>query len=288
MQKTFHVTFFSGKKGRCEYKRTIVRIMDWCSVKRRILNSQEISMEAVIKKELYNIAKRCDIERIGVADLSPATEHLVRQGGKIFDRYPRAVSIGFDLANEVIASIADHGNRTLVMNYIHHVYSVVNHRLDQAALSIAMFLMHQGHRAFPVPASQVLSFETYTGLAPHKTAAHLAGLGWIGKSALLVTKDFGPRVRFATIYTDAPLTADTPRRSRCGACRICVDVCPANAFTGNSFDPERPREHIYDAAACNAYMKDRRLSLLGKSVFGGNCGLCIQVCPFGKPKRSGN
>lgn len=238
-------------------------------------------------KKLHDIAKNLDIDLFGVADLSPATERLVLQGGKIFDKYPRAVSLGIRLANEVVDSIADHGNRALVMNYIHHVYSVVNHRLDQAALSIATVLMQQGHRAFPVPASQVLSFETYTGLAPHKTAAHLAGLGWIGKNALLVTKAFGPRVRFATVYTDAPLSAGTPGRVRCGACRVCVDACPAHAFTGNHFDHDQPRDHIYDAGACNQYMKDRRLSLLGKSVFGGNCGLCIQVCPFGRPKRSG-
>ena len=235
-------------------------------------------------KKLEQLAKGFGIDRIGIADLSPATTHLVRQGGDIFEMYPRAVSLRFRLVNEVAESIADHTNRSLVMNYIHHVYSVVNHRLDQAALSVAGFLSEQGHLSFPVPASQVLSFETYTGLVPHKTAAHLAGLGWIGKSALLVTKDCGSRVRFATVYTDAPLPAGTPGKTRCGTCRTCVDACPANAFTGNNFDREKPRDDIYDAAACNGYMRERRLALLGKTVFGGNCGLCIQVCPFGKPK----
>jgi epoxyqueuosine reductase QueG len=67
-----------------------------------------------------------------------------------------------------------------------------------------------------------------------------------------------------------------------------VDACPVHAFTGNNFNEEKPRDYIYDAAACNSYMKERRLSLLGKNVFGGNCGLCIQVCPFGKPKRPGS
>ncbi len=237
-------------------------------------------------KKLHQLAKGFGIDRVGIADLTPARPHLVRQGGKIFQSYPRAVSLRFRLVNEVVESIADHTNRSLVMNYIHHVYSVVNHRLDQAALSVAGFLAEQGHLSFPVPASQVLSFETYTGLVPHKTAAHLAGLGWIGKSALLVTKDCGPRVRFATVYTDAPLPTDTPQKVRCGTCSVCVDACPAHAFTGNNFDYEKPRDHIYDAAACNRYMKERRLSLLGKTVFGGNCGLCIQVCPFGKPDRS--
>ena len=240
-----------------------------------------------MEKRINKLAKGYELDLVGVADLSPASSHLVRQGGAIFKNYPRAISLGFRLSNEVVESIADHANRPLVMNYIHHVYSVVNGRLDQAALSVAGFLMEQGYLAFPVPASQVLSFETYTGLVPHKTAAHLAGVGWIGKNALLVTGEYGPRVRFVTVYTDAPLSAGAPQKVRCGSCRACVDACPAHAFTGNSFDEEKHRDYIYDAEACNNYMKERRLSLLGKNVFGGNCGLCIQVCPFGKPKGPG-
>jgi epoxyqueuosine reductase len=238
----------------------------------------------IMQSEIQEIIKGCGIDLVGVADLSPALAQLVGQGGTIFETYPRAVSLGCRLANEVVDAIDDHGNKALVMNYIHHLYSVVNQRLDQAALSVAGFLMERGYLAFPVPASQVLSYETYTGLSPHKTAAHLSGLGWIGRSALLITRKYGPRVRFATVYTDAPLPAGTPEKVRCGTCRICVDACPAGAITGETFSEEKPRDHIYDAKTCNEYMRERRLSLLRKHVFGGNCGLCVQICPFGKPR----
>ena len=124
----------------------------------------------IMQNEIHEIIKQCCIELVGIADLSPALTQLVGQGGTIFKRYPRAVSLGCSLANEVVDSIEDHGNRALVMNYIHHIYSVVNQRLDQAALSVTGFLM------------------------------------------------------------------------------------------------------------------ERRLSLLGKHVFGGNYGLCVQSCHFGKPK----
>ena len=237
-----------------------------------------------MQNEIRDIIKESGIDLCGMADLSPALEQLVGQGGPIFEKYPRAVSLGCRIAHEVVDAIEDHGNRALVMNYIHHIYSVVNQRLDQAALSVTGFLMEEGYRAFPVPASQVLSYETYTGLVPHKTAAHLSGLGWIGKSALLITRKYGPRVRFATVYTDAPLPAGTPQKNLCAKCRMCVDACPAGAFTGEAFSENKPRSHIYDAGACNAYMKERRLSILGKHVFGGNCGLCVQSCHFGKPK----
>ena len=152
-----------------------------------------------MQKEIQKIIKGCGIDLFGIADLSPALPKLVDQGGIIFEAYPRALSLGCRIANEVVDAIEDHGNRALVMNYMHHIYNVVNQRLDQGALSVAGFLMERGHRAFPVPASQVLSYETCTGLAPHKTAAHLSGLGWVGRSALLVTRKYGPRVRFATV-----------------------------------------------------------------------------------------
>ena len=120
-----------------------------------------------MQNEIQKIIKGCGIDLIGIADLSPVRAQLVGQGGAIFETYPRAVSLGCRLANEVVDVIADHGNRALIMNYIHHIYSVVNQRLDQAALSVAGFLMERGYLAFPVPASQVLSYETYTGLAAY-------------------------------------------------------------------------------------------------------------------------
>lgn len=238
-----------------------------------------------MQNEIREISRACGTDLVGIADLSPARAQLVGQGGPLFEKYPRAVSLGVRLANDVVDAIEDHGNRAYVMNYIHHLYSVINQRLDQAALSISSLLTERGHLALPVPASQVLSYDTYTGLAPHKTAAHLSGLGWIGKSALLVTHPYGPRVRFATVYTDAPLPAGTPKKDHCGSCRLCVDACPPGAITGEAFSEDEPRDHIYDAGACNEYMRERRLSLLGKRVFGGNCGLCVQVCPFGRPRK---
>ena len=44
---------------------------------------------------------------------------------------------------------------------------------------------------------------------PHKTAANMAGLGFIGKSVLFISNEFGPRVRLATVLTDAPLNVGT-------------------------------------------------------------------------------
>jgi len=76
------------------------------------------------------------------------------------------------------------------------------------------------------------------GLFSHKMAARLTGLGWIGPNYLLITLGIGPRVRWVTVFTDAPLKAGEPMPDRCGDCRLCVETCPPKAFTGRPFDPE--------------------------------------------------
>jgi epoxyqueuosine reductase len=91
------------------------------------------------------------------------------------------------------------------------------------------------------------------GLFSHKLVAHLAGLGWIGKSCLLVTLEVGPRVRWASVLTDAPLMAGEPLEERCGECRGCVEVCPVGAFSGRSFFSDEPRAARLDVFKCRYY-----------------------------------
>ena len=87
-----------------------------------------------------------------------------------------------------------------------------------------------------------------SGGCSQKLAAHLSGLGWIGKSCLLVTPDHGPRVRWVTVLTDAPLRpTGAPLEQRCGECTACVDICPVHALTGKPFSPDELREARFDA-----------------------------------------
>ena len=114
------------------------------------------------------------------------------------------------------------------------------------------------------------------GVFAHKTAATWAGLGWIGKTALFVSPEFGPRVRLATVFTDLALEAGTPvAEGGCGTCRRCVDACPAGAGRDVTWQAGMPREALYDAKACEAET-ERHTDL------GGVCGVCIAVCPWGR------
>jgi len=107
-----------------------------------------------------------------------------------------------------------------------------------------------------------------------KTAATQAGLGWIGKTALLVTPQFGASVRLGTVFTDLPLSTGTPvTTGRCGSCRACVDACPVDAGRDVTWRAGLPRRVLYDCAACDTHQ-------LRFPEFDEICGICIWVCPW--------
>lgn len=214
----------------------------------------------------------------GIADLSPAEAMIRAQGGETIASYPRAISIGITLQHSLVDPLLDQNNSTVIMNYRHLAYDAVNRRLDEIALRLAGQLQSAGYRARPVPASQTVNRERHAGIFSNKLAASLAGLGWIGRSCLLVTPDAGPRVRWATILTTAPLEpTGSLLLPRCGDCRDCVDICPPHAFTGRLFDPGEPRELRFNAHKCWEHL-NRREERTGYAV----CGLCLYVCPYGK------
>jgi epoxyqueuosine reductase QueG len=117
---------------------------------------------------------------------------------------------------------------------------------------------------------------------PHKTAATKAGLGWIGKNALLVTNDFGCGVRLGTVLTDAPvITGEPVTESKCGDCTLCMDACPYNAIRGKNWYPGISRDSLLNASLCNEKREEMGVTLGYKHP----CGLCLQVCPVGKDDK---
>lgn len=231
-----------------------------------------------IQNRLSGFANAVGADFYGVADLTSAREAILAQGGPVVAKYPRALSIGISLLNPIVDQLPQRADRAVAMNYRRHAYDVVNQRLDHVASQLSGQLQKEGHRALPVPASQTVDDERLCGIFSHKMAAHLSGLGWIGKSCLLITPQVGPRVRWATVLTDAPLVATGQSTDeRCGDCQQCVDICPPRAFTGQPFRPEEPREVRYAAQACERYF-DEMEETTGLSV----CGLCLYVCPYGR------
>ena len=158
-------------------------------------------------------------------------------------------------------------------------YRRVNGALDDATVTLVDVLSVHGHAATRVAAtSDDGEYASGTGPFPHKTAATTAGLGWIGKTALFISPQFGPAVRLATVFTDLELPpGEAIRESRCGDCRDCVDACPAGCGRDVQWRAGMPRDDLFDAAAC-----ERQMALFD-SVEADICGICISACPYARP-----
>jgi epoxyqueuosine reductase len=161
-------------------------------------------------------------------------------------------------------------------------YCRVNATLDEAASTLVAALVQAGHRAervrSTVPEDEYVVIDDWSDVPvfAHKTAATQAGLGWIGKTALFVSPEYGPRVRLATVFTDLVLPAGTPvKDGRCGSCRRCVDACPAGAGIDVAWHAGMRREELYDVKACERETNRHE-------HFGGVCGVCMAVCPWGR------
>ncbi|HEX3001247.1 MAG TPA: 4Fe-4S double cluster binding domain-containing protein [Methanoregula sp.] len=231
-----------------------------------------------INSRLRALSLSLGADYFGIADLAQARVAILAQGGERVVKYPRSVVAGIRLQDSIVDLLPEKDRAGAIL-YRHTTYDVVNTALDQIALRIGGQLQNEGYAAFPVPASKRTSDEKIAGIFSQKLGAHLAGLGWIGKSCLLVTPDHGPRVRWVNVLTDAPLDpTGSPMKPRCGECTECADICPAHAFTGRAFSPDEPREARFDAAACDRYYKQ-----LGKELgVDGVCGMCLWACPHGR------
>jgi epoxyqueuosine reductase QueG len=247
-------------------------------------------MSMTMKKEIHSLqgeleqsARQQGVDYFGVADLTPARDFIEERGGTIVAGFPTAVSIGMGLFDGLVDMVEPKAVFQ-TSPYIQHIYNVISPRLDVISLNLALMLRNHGHEAMPVP--QGLSGRC-TSILSYKLPAHLAGLGWIGKSCLLVTPDHGPRVRFSTVLTNAPLEPGRPLEEDCGDCTVCVDACPVKAFTGRGFLPDEPREARFDATKCEIYRGSEKAG--GAEVTKPRkkfaCGICVKVCPYGDPRE---
>jgi epoxyqueuosine reductase len=242
--------------------------------------ARSANMDA-IQKKVEKKARDMGARFFGAADLGPARDFITSQGGGFLAEFPRAVSLGITLHDGIVDQLPRHREIPVARTY-DYLYYTVNRSLDRIALRISTLLDQNGYKTLLIPASDTLYKEKALGLFSHKLAAHLAGLGWIGPSCLLITPQAGPRVRWVTILTDAPLETGSPLSNGCGECRACVDACPPKAFSGRGFHPEEPRDLRFNVQKCMAYRGRLEEKVTGVRV----CGMCIQSCPVGQTGRA--
>jgi len=223
-----------------------------------------------LNNEITQLLKQEGCGIVGFADLRGLSKD-VRQG------YNNGILIALSYSKD---AMREHKNGSMQKYY--DEWKLMNPRLNELAKITADFLISKGHKALPKVQSAVVQDEDYRSVLPHKTVATLAGIGWIGKCALLVTNEVGSALRLTVVLTDAPLDCGIPiTKSKCGSnCTACIDVCPGKAPLGGLWDAGVDRDIFFDAHACRSAARAQAKTAL--NIDETLCGLCISSCPFTK------
>ncbi len=141
-------------------------------------------------------------------------------------------------------------------------------------LSIAQYILNMGYAAVPTMNDTALAIPL----------AIKAGLGEYGRHGLLITREFGPRVRLGKIFTDMPLAHDRPLRfgvrETCEVCRACSDACPPKAIAMDA-----PTDRIYNISNIRGVRKwttDAEKCFRFWSNQNTDCSICVRVCPYNR------
>jgi epoxyqueuosine reductase len=231
-----------------------------------------------LNHKIKKLLKRQYVDYLGFADLRNYQDDLAAFGGPIVKGYDCGISIGLAIPGSIADLLPQRDDPNVSCEYRIHGYEVLNQRLNMMASVVSSFLNGKGHRTLPIAVADRTDDENATPTVSHKMVAHIAGLGWIGKNCLLVTDGHGPRVRFVTVLTNAPLkTIDNPREQLCGDCVECIAACPVKAIKGRNYIESESREERFEFMKCQNYFE-----ALKKSRKYAVCGMCLYVCPYGR------
>jgi epoxyqueuosine reductase QueG len=220
-----------------------------------------------LNEAITEFLKKGGASLVGFADLLEIDAEA-REG------FPYGISIAAAVDSQVISQITDGPTRQY-----YDEYRRLNSLLDRLGQSAADFIREKGYRAAACPPTFRTGPIGLSAKLSHKAVATRAGLGWVGKCALLITRRFGSAVRLTTVLTDAPLTPGRPvNESSCARCTRCVDACPGQAVTGKNWQPGMPRESLFNAFACRETAFS--LSEKGFGIHISICGRCIVACPW--------
>ena len=219
----------------------------------------------ILTSELSSLLHNEGASLVGFGDISA----LDYQG------FTSCVALAVMIPAKVIAGIKNGPTRDYFDSY-----HELNARLNALAELAAKYLSDRGHRALPQTTTTVVESPGYRTPVPHKTCATRAGLGWIGKSTLLVTEEYGPAVRLSSVLTDAEFdsVSEPINVSRCGSCTACASACPGQAIKGALWDVNAPLESLVDVEDCRKAARALAADMIGEQIT--LCGRCIETCPY--------
>jgi epoxyqueuosine reductase QueG len=141
--------------------------------------------------------------------------------------------------------------------------------LNWEAYNMVRSLHRTGYKGLVLPAKGGPYGGKYLeGPVSYKKLAEMAGLGSIGWNGLLLTPEFGPKVRLACVVSDAPLKTSNSTKDYVSPCMkcdgACIKICPIKAIS----QPTNGSKYTINKYACNSYL-----------IASGACAECLKACP---------
>lgn len=143
---------------------------------------------------------------------------------------------------------------------------------------MAQFIRYLGYKALTCANDTALSIPLAVD----------AGLGALGRIGILITKEFGPRIRICKVLTNMPLEEDLPdtefiaqTQKRCQNCQKCAEACEFDAI---SFEP-KPNFEIKSKSnnpGVEKWYVDVEKCFQGWLEYSTDCAKCIKACPYSR------
>jgi epoxyqueuosine reductase QueG len=229
-----------------------------------------IKIDKVVQENLVKL----EVDMVGVARIDALKNKWMKES--ILRLLPSAKSmvvVGVEIWPEFLdltSPVATAGAINLNDIYQQH-QDYVRGKLSKAVYDFARASRKTGFKALPLTANgPAVDRRTLDAIISYKHSAEAAGLGRIGMSSLLITPQFGPRVRLALCLTEAALEPSKVLKEQiCRYCNICVGKCPAHALCR----PAEGETYVINKFACREYVEAA-----------GGCSECMRVCPIASPK----
>ncbi len=210
--------------------------------------------------ELEKYLLRLGASKVGYANVEGLASEFID--------LPYGISLVLKLPKEAMKFLEDEDYES----YWKCFYSNVG-KLKEIALKGEEFIKSKGYNAFALTMERnECDMEKLLSILPYKTIATKSGLGWIGRSALFVTPEYGSAVTLCGILTDMILECGNPiTDSECEECENCQKACPVDAINPQKWNDRLNREDIIDIDACSTYIIDQYKAGLG-------CTKCMSEC----------
>ncbi len=221
---------------------------------------------------LTDFISKVDVDAVGIASLAEWKETKLEETAlKLLPQARSVVVLAMEIYPEII-DLTSPGRTTgaaSMNDLLDRNAEFLYGRLTKASYDLARASRNIGLKALPLPAFGCpLDTRFLEAIFSYKHAGQAAGVGKIGWHSLLITPDFGSRVRLSCCLTEAELEpTNTSISVECDGCGMCLDVCPAGALT----EPQAGELYAINKFACSAF---RNAS--------GGCAECMRICPIGK------